>query len=80
MFAERKHTMNINFAFPDGCREKYTRAEDIPTLPRVGDFIQSSRPQSGRYRVQAVVFEIDDETMRCESIVVELEALDRVST
>jgi hypothetical protein len=71
--------MNVNFRFPDGCKEPYEYAEGMPSLPRVGDFIQGSRHQSGRYRVRAIVFEIDDERKRCESVVVELEALDEIN-
>lgn len=71
--------INVNFKFPVGCKEGYTCAE-MPELPRVGDFIQGSRPQSGRYRVSAVVFEIDDEQERCDSVLVELEALDEINS
>ena len=71
--------INVNFKFPEGCKEKYKSAS-MPCLPRVGDFIQGSRPQSGRYRVGAIIYEIDDEANRCESILVELEALDKVNS
>lgn len=71
--------INVNFRFPEGCKEKYSCSE-MPCLPRVGDSIQGSRPQSGRYRVRAIVFEIDDEAERCESVLVELEALDKINS
>lgn len=71
--------INVNFIFPEGCKEDYRSAE-MPELPRIGDFIQGGRPQSGRYRVTAVIFEIDGEQERCESIRVELEALDKINS
>lgn len=72
--------LNVNFKFPDGCKEDYQEAHDMPALPRIGDFIQGSRPQSGRYRVAAVVFEIGDESHKCESVLIELEPLDAVNS
>jgi hypothetical protein len=71
--------ITVNFKFPEGCKEDY-RCADMSVVPKVGDFIQSSRPQSGRYRVRAVVFEIGDETERCESVLIELEALDEINS
>lgn len=71
--------INVNFRFPEGCKEEYHSAE-LPVIPHVGDFIERSRLQSGRYRVQAVVFGIDPETERCDRVLLELEALDKISS
>jgi hypothetical protein len=70
--------LNVNFKFPIGCDEPYGEAE-LPCLPRIGDIIQASRPQSGAYRVKNVIFGMDDERLRCDCLTVELEALDKVS-
>jgi len=78
MIEERHNTVNVNFRFPTGCKEEYSCAE-MPVLPRPGDYIEGSKPQSGRYLVKAVVFAIDQERERCEAIRIELEALDQVS-
>lgn len=73
--------LTVNLKFPAGCKENYKKIEDLPVLPRAGDFIQGAEPGSGRYRVRAVVFEvahqIDD---KCISVLVELEALDEMSS
>ncbi len=71
--------INVNFDFPEGCKEDYKSAE-MPTLPRVGDFIQGNRPQTGRYRVAAVIFEIDGESEKCVCVRAELEALDKINS
>jgi hypothetical protein len=73
--------VNINFIFPEGCSETYRDAE-MPCVPRVGEHIQGTRPQSGRYRVSAVRYDIDPETgstPRCNAVTVVLEALDEVN-
>jgi len=65
--------MNINFNFPPDTNEDYATAEDFPALPRVGDYIESSKPKQTRFRVKAVVFRIDPESKQCDSITAELE-------
>ena len=68
-----------NFVFPDGCKEKYGFAV-LPALPRVGDFVQSYRPRSGRYRVKFVTFEIyDDQTDKRATVLIDLEVTDAIS-
>ena len=71
--------INVNFKFPEGCKEDFTCAE-MPCLPRVGDFIQGAKPRSGRYRVAAVIFSIDPERERCGGVFIELDALDKVNS
>jgi hypothetical protein len=73
--------VNVNFIFPDGCSERYREAE-MPSVPRIGEHVQGTRPQSGRYRVEAVRYDIDPEAEgvpRCNAVTVVLQALDEVN-
>lgn len=73
--------INVSFVFPDGCSEDYKEAE-MPCVPHIGEHIQGTRPQSGRYRVTDVRYDIDPETgdlPRCNAVTVVLEALDAVN-
>ena len=47
----------VNFIFPEGCSEFYQEAQ-MSSVPRVGEYIQGSRPESGRYRVVEVRYAI----------------------
>lgn len=71
--------IDVNFDFPEGCSENY-KSVSLPEMPRIGDSIQQNLPKSGRYRVAAVIFEIDAEHQRCDSIRVELAALDKINS
>ena len=47
----------VNFIFPEGCSEFYQEAQ-MSSVPRVGEYIQGSRPESGRYRVVEVLIKM----------------------
>jgi hypothetical protein len=68
--------VNVSFDFPEGCKERYA-ASEMPELPRIGDFIEDSRPESNRYRVRSVTFEINSERERCDTVRVKLDICDK---
>jgi hypothetical protein len=74
-----KEEIVVNFKFPEGCRETYSSAT-FPALPRVGDYVQKDSPQSGRYRIKSIAFEIPEDTALRAAILAELEPTDRLST
>ena len=53
--------MNLNLLFPQGSVENYTAISELPSMPQVGDFIESSRPEITRYRVRALIYEVSDD-------------------
>lgn len=78
----------VNFVFPAGCLEAYREAT-LPCVPRVGEYIQGSQPQSGCYRVVEVRYNIPDPAdsvkpdfpgvSRCDEVTIVLEATDSIN-
>ena len=66
--------VNANFVLPKGSADKFSEVEDLPELPKIGDFVQDSRPGSQVFRVESVTYLIDSEANRCCGVSVKLEA------
>lgn len=71
----------VKFVFPLGCSESFEFA-DMPCIPRAGEFVQGEHPDSGRYRVAEVIYDIGpghDGLGACNSAMVILEVTDKTN-
>ena len=70
---DTKTSIVANFVYT-GQHDKTLSSATLPALPRVGDMIKRSRPDSTVYTVKAVTFEVPEDDGQRATILVTLES------